>query len=560
MHEGNMISLAPLTARIAAVVFLLSCIAVTSGCNKEQQQEAGVVTIRVVHPPEVGDYLKRVEGAFEQSEHRLAGGIKVAVDLVEAESLYAAKKIASGELKTEAWVPSSTTLVNYTNQNLKNLGPKQVDCRQLFGTPLVIATTEKNVEAFQGQERSFSWKSFVEGGNRRKNRSDNAVSMSIARSGLAVSGTSALLQLAFFALESYEGTLSLKNLESDHFKSAFSNNFDLVYFLEPSDSALLERIAGAKSERVLFGLTTEQQLAQYNFGAPPDAPKLVALYPREGSLWQDYNLCLSNADWVTPPQRAGVSLFASFLSTRAAQSAAMQAGFRPASLKGEGDKEVQALSDPLTKKYGITPQAATAPVLPFPSQVVEHVLATWQEYRRPAINVVVLDVSGTTTSGAFYSAIRLSGTLLDSLSPKDQAAVLTFADKVSVVAPAGTQKELIKAELAKISAGGGSAMYQGIYEAFKQASDDRHAGYRRNIIVLTDGKDNKSTISLPDLLDFISDSRKHTDINLQIIGLKSEKVDLGDLEKIARTAGGKFWSTSLGEVDKIVQSIITEYL
>ena len=57
--------------------------------------------------------------------------------------------------------------------------------------------------------------------------------------------------------------------------------------------------------------------------------KVIAIYPKEGTLYSDHPFCILNANWITPEQREVAEAFLKFLNQHDTVVSAMEYGFRP---------------------------------------------------------------------------------------------------------------------------------------------------------------------------------------------------------------------------------------
>ncbi|HEY8094072.1 MAG TPA: substrate-binding domain-containing protein, partial [Acidimicrobiales bacterium] len=84
----------------------------------------------------------------------------------------------------------------------------------------------------------------------------------------------------------------------------------------------------------------EKSIIDYNSGNPdgelspgetPRAPKvpLVAIYPKEGTLYSDNPFLVLDADWVTPEQKQAAALFEGYVQQPENQARVLEYGFRP---------------------------------------------------------------------------------------------------------------------------------------------------------------------------------------------------------------------------------------
>ncbi|MEW5914186.1 MAG: FHA domain-containing protein [Thermodesulfobacteriota bacterium] len=116
--------------------------------------------------------------------------------------------------------------------------------------------------------------------------------------------------------------------------------------------------------------------------------------------------------------------------------------------------------------------------------------------------VVALDISKTMAGAPFQRASAGLTKFIDGLGPKDRLALMTFGDQVTVAADFGQDKDALKAKLQAIRPDRAETRF---YSAVKAAMElnqryDADLPVRRVIIVVSDGKDEGSGITLEDLL------------------------------------------------------------
>lgn len=116
----------------------------------------------------------------------------------------------------------------------------------------------------------------------------------------------------------------------------------------------------------------------------------------------------------------------------------------------------------------------------------------------------LIDASGSMSGARLEAAKRTIKDLFDKLAaerPYDRIAIMSFSDRVAFRChPHPVQKIARKREmpeiLSSIYAGGGTALYNAIYEAISQLRDKT---IEVNMIVLTDGEDNMSDHTMADI-------------------------------------------------------------
>ena len=115
---------------------------------------------------------------------------------------------------------------------------------------------------------------------------------------------------------------------------------------------------------------------------------LVAIYPEEGTLYSDNPLYVLDAEWVSDDEAAGAEQFIDFVQRRENQEQILRYGFRP------GNPEV-SIGSPIDDGNGVDPdQPQTLLEVPEP-EVLTQLLDDWQDQRKPARVLLLIDVSGS---------------------------------------------------------------------------------------------------------------------------------------------------------------------
>ena len=152
-------------------------------------------------------------------------------------------------------------------------------------------------------------------------------------------------------------------------------------------------------------------------------PKLVAIYPKEGTFFSDSPFIVLNGDWVTPEQRAGALAFQKFLAKEITPAVAARGGFRPADLEAEPVA-------PITAANGADPKQPKRELgLPEP-RVLALLKRTWREDRKPANVLLVLDTSGSMAEEQrLENAKQGLDVFLAQVAPQDRVGLTTFSTR-----------------------------------------------------------------------------------------------------------------------------------
>jgi len=277
---------------------------------------------------------------------------------------------------------------------------------------------------------------------------------------------------------------------------------------------------------------------------PADVPPLVAVYPREGTFWADHPYAILE---TKPEARAAAERFLAHLRSREAQARALALGFRPADTK-------IATGAPLDPAHGVDPKQPQT-ILPLPApEVVGRVVETWSATKKGADVAIVFDKSGSMSGRALAEAKTGAKRFLDTLGDRDEVTFAPFDDRVYPPRGPlrlGPGRKILEGAVAMVSARGGTALYDAIDAAHDGAlaRARRTPGVIHAVVVMTDGKDEGSKITLPALKRKLRSSESAPDIPVKVFTIAyGDQAEAQVLADIAEAAGG--WA-GRGSVDTI---------
>lgn len=333
----------------------------------------------------------------------------------------------------------------------------------------------------------------------------------------------------------------------------------------------------------------ETSLINYNQGNPdshtvaegetltPPQEKLVAVYPKEGSLTSDNPVTTLNAQWVTETQKEIANDFQKFLTGAEAQKLAPKYGFRPV------DKKVD-LGDLFSSKYGVQSKIPNK-TLEKPSEaVVGQAIDQWEEIRKPSSVLQMIDLSGSMEEKTSEGKTKLDGAIrgvnstLGNFRSNDKVGVWTFTTGISSSLGKNLYElreyddlegdgETIKKQMNSLPGAvkGGTPLYDAISEGYDYMSEHAEPGRINAVIVLTDGEDTDSQISLQSLLVKLnSDSqREGVEASKQVRVFPiayGESADKDILTQIANASGGQVFDASdPTQLDRVFASVIRNF-
>jgi Ca-activated chloride channel family protein len=307
----------------------------------------------------------------------------------------------------------------------------------------------------------------------------------------------------------------------------------------------------------------------------PPKEKLVAIYPSGGSMWSDNPAVILGAPWATPAKHAAGQAFLKFLKTRPAQELLPKYGFRPL------DTSVD-VSQYLNAEVGIDPAKPTI-TLPEPSaDVVSAAIDQWADIRKPSAILELIDISGSMdeAAGDGRSQVgrrdRRRPVDAGQLPPhrRDRAVGLHDGYKsdhganvvpVREFAPLGGDRETIKSSVADLryTSRGGTPLYDAVATAYDYMVQHAETGRINAIVVLSDGQDTDSDLSLDSLLIKIGSSAKEgtaaSPVRIFTIAY-GESADTESLGRISKASGGQLFDASdPTKVGAVFASVINNF-
>ena len=125
--------------------------------------------------------------------------------------------------------------------------------------------------------------------------------------------------------------------------------------------------------------------------------------------------------------------------------------------------------------------------------------------RVPVSLGIVLDTSGSMTPDKMSAArSAIDRFIYDLLGPDDELFFMEFANRPDLVQEWTTDRRVISRAVARVTAGGGTAMYDAIADAVPLAEIGKHS--KKAILVISDGNDTNSRISVGELRYLIRES------------------------------------------------------
>ncbi len=438
------------------------------------------------------------------------------------------------------WSPASSAWGAVVNERLSRAGEQAmaVDFEPIMLSPLVLAMPRPMAEALGWPEADIGWADVLrlaqdpEGWGAYAHPEWGPFKLGKTNPNFSTSGLSATIAI-YSAATGKTSALTLDDVGSSTVvdfvrgvESATVHYGDTTLtFLE---NMLREDLAGRPLSYVSAVAVEEVSVIAYNRGDPadtgvenptPPTVPLVAVYPKEGTLYSDNPAFILDAPWVDDTARRAAEEFRSFVvDDPANQAKVLDFGFRP------GNPAVP-LGEPISAANGLNPsQPETELPVPEPA-VLAALVDSWEANRKTARVLLVLDVSGSMADlgGEGYSKLELAKRAvlasLDEFKPEDEVGLWVFStqlngddDWLELVAPGPVSVvgDEIRSRVAGLIADGGTGLYDTMTAAVTLIRETFDPTKINAVMLLSDGMcdDAADGCAIEPLLDLLSSNER----------------------------------------------------
>lgn len=519
---------------------------------------ANALVLTVAYGSEKKTWLEEQARAFEASGARTKSGRPIRIDGRAMGSGEVVQEIVSGRLKAHVYSPASGAYLPLLNsawmQATGRTQPVVGQGEPVLLSPIVIAMWKPMAEALGWPQKPIGWADLMKVAANPQGWAayghEEWGRFKLGHTHPEFSNSGLLSVLA----EAYAGAARTRGLRAADVESP--KTLELLQQIEGTvvhygkstgffADKMLQRGPGYISAAVLY-----ENLVIESYGKQTDAPfPLVSIYPVEGTFWSDHPYATLDAEWVGPEEKEAADAFLAFLKGRPAQERALALGFRPA------DPAVP-IGAPVDVAHGADPKQPQTLLEVPDADVLEKLLAVWRQTKKPTDVIFVFDKSGSMQGRPLAEAKVGARRFLDTLSDRDEVTLLFFDN--NVYAPVGPRAldAAGRAELAQridnTIADGGTALYGATEAAYKLAlaRSRQSPGRIHAVMVMTDGRDESSTLTLAQLKQGLASSDEQ-DAAVRVFTIAyGDSAEGSVLEGIAEAGKG---SSAKGSVNDIVQ-------
>lgn len=284
--------------------------------------------------------------------------------------------------------------------------------------------------------------------------------------------------------------------------------------------------------------------------------KIVAIYPKEGTVITQHPMAIPQADWMTDERRTAAKKFVDYVLSNEAQTAAIELGLRPI-------KPVP-LDASFTSDVGVMATLPNIPSYEVPSNdILKRITDLWLAAKKPASIMMLLDTSGSMTGEPLDRAKAGAVDFIASMQARDELEIRTFSDIITHLQPVSTiakSGETARQNVRSLFATGGTHLYDVLREAVSDwsARKNKNPGRHYGIVLLTDGNDEGSTSTLPDLMDVLPKGDNPETIKIFTIAYGSE-VQKSLLKEIANKSNARDYEGTTSNIGVAYKEISANF-
>jgi len=543
---------------VAIVLLLTMClIAVVvldtwRGSQQLPTPSANTATLTVAYSPEKEALFVDLVGKFNTQNLRTPDGQVMKIEVLKLEPETMIDAALDG--KVQAITPDSSIWLDQIDRAWRDRTRGESglvgETKRYATSPVVIAMWEDVARALGYPGTAIGWHDVLARAKIDPNFKWSHPSTSTA-SGL-------LATLAEF----YAGAGKTRGLTEQDAKAPATLDYvaaieKTVRFYGEGELAVIQR-AKQEGRSFLDAFVISEQLL-IDFNKTQRGPKLVAIYPKEGTLWADHPLSLLEQPSLTANQRLTFGRFRDWLLSRESQMRILAAGYRPADLS----ISLTEPSSPIIRANGVDPkEPQTALQIPSPN-VVEVVRDVWAYTKRKTNVFLVVDTSGSMAGQKLDSAKEALRVFLDQIKgDQERVGLVEFATSIKDfidLQEMGVYRSTLVTTVNGLDAQGNTALLDAIAQAYDRLQTRGDRERINAIVAMTDGKENASRISLDQLTRKIRDGNQ-SGVPVVIFCIAyGNDADMKMLQAIAEASGGQARKGDLETIRQLYKILSTYF-
>jgi Ca-activated chloride channel homolog len=528
---------------------------------KASPTPSNAIGVKVASSPEKAALVKKAADAFNAT-HPTVHGRPVVVSVTnpasgdEVTAIARAARGENGGDEPVVWSPASSLWARLLDHSTdKDLVPPRN--ASIVRSPLVLAMWEPMARALGWPKKQIGWA--------------DVLRLARDRHGWAAYGHPEYNQFKLVHTNPSVSTSGLEAVSAAYF--AATGKQEGLTVADVKRPAVARDIADIENSIVHYGDTTkfiQAQMRKYGPGYASAAameettlvefnqdrggqPKLIGIYPTEGTFISDSPYIILQAPWVHANERAGAQAFQRFIAKYMTPQVAAKAGFRP-------PNPDTPPASPVDAAHGADPSQPVRELAPPAPDVLAQIQKAWSENRKAANIELVVDTSGSMHNfhKLGHAKDGLQG-FLDELSPRDRVGLTSFSDHVDGLVPLqpfAQNESLLRAKIRGLFADGETSLYDATAEAVKDVAALNDTKRINAVVLLSDGMDSHYGIAFSELVPQLEahTGPEREPIRVFTIGY-GQDADSLTLKKIADASDGRYLPGDTGNIESVYRDI-----
>ncbi len=497
-------------------------------------------TLTVAVSPEKAALVKQLVENFNAQKLKAANGEELRLATVQLEPEDMIDAAIAGDF--QAMSPDSSIWLDQLDrqyQAAQNTSAGLVGQTVRYAvSPVVIAMWRDKAQQLGWPQKPIGWSDLLNEATTNKDFKWSHPSTSSASGVLA-----ALAE--FYAATGKTRGLTVDDVKAPQAQQYVSALEKTVRYYGEGEASIARNVA-EKGRDYLDAFVGSEQIV-INANQQPGVD-LVAVYPNEGSLWQDHPLALLETNTLSDVNRESFRAFANYLTSPDAQQLILSKGYRPADL----NIKIDGANSPINAGNGADPTKPQTSLQVPSAAVLDVVRESWLANKRRTNVELVVDTSGSMEGDKIDNVQAALATFLDQIkSNEERVGLFEFyndvTERVKINELKNNRSALVRA-VTNLDPGGNTALLDGVAAAYDRLQSLNDPSRINAIVVMTDGKENASAIKLNQLVAKLQQGNERG-VPVVVFGIAyGEDADMGPLQAMADATGGQ---TYVGTIETI---------
>ncbi len=521
--------------------------------DEEPTIPAPEAALTISYSPEKEPVFRELVDRFNEQGLETAEGQSVTVDAVPLDPEAMVNTVLEGGASFQVMTPDSSVWLGQLDSAwYEQAGSEAVgETARYAVSPVVIAMWEGVAREMGWPDQPISWQDLLDRAQADPDFRWSHPSTSSA-SGL-------LATLAeFYAGAGKTRGLTIKDVtaqETLDYVAALEKT--VRYYGEGDEPAIIERALLEGRDFLDAFVVQEQMVIHFNTRRGGGQEKLVAIHPAEGALWEDHPLALLETGDLTPLQRQTFAQFRDYLLSPEAQQIILSYGYRPADLSIPLDGP----ASPLTAPNGVDPSEPKTSLQVPNASIIEVVRDVWWYTKRHTNVYLVVDTSGSMRDEKLAQAQEALRIFLDQIKgEQERVGLIEFASQVNTIVSLdelSRNRTALELAVDSLEAEGDTALLDATYVAQQQLKEMGDGERINAVVVMTDGRENNSWISLSNL---VQELRDDSGVPVVVFAIAyGQDADMQVLRIIAESTGGQVRQGDLETIEDLYKILSTYF-